>query len=175
MWLPRFSQLGVSRSGHRQLQRQRPWRQRAGWQWPRRHQQRSFSWWVQACTIFSHLCSNTRTYSALICHHGVFVIMKRTMQNCWCGSVTCNFLNLEMYKGPMLWCYWLAWKDPPKASDSYFTPGWKRENFRENTFSPLYLPTTVGSAERTATCGEVAVRPWRETKSLLGGSQSHRS
>lgn len=74
---------------------------------------------------FSQLCSNTRTYTALICRRGVFVIMNRTMQNCWCGSVTSNFLNLEMCGGLTLRCYWLAWKDPQRHRFLFHT--WVKE------------------------------------------------
>ena len=66
--------------------------------------QRVSSGWQE----FSHLRSNMCTYTALICRHSVFVITSRTMQNFWCGSVTCNFLNLEMCKVLTLRCCWLA-------------------------------------------------------------------
>lgn len=68
---------------------------------------------------------HTHTYTALICHHGVFVIMNRTMQNCWCGSVTSNFLNFEMCESLTLRCCWLAWKDPQRLRFLFHT--WVKE------------------------------------------------
>lgn len=54
----------------------------------------------------------SKARAALICRHGVFVIMNGTMQNCWCGWVISNFLNLEVCEGAVLPRYWLASKDP---------------------------------------------------------------
>lgn len=126
---------------------------------------------------FSHLSSNTHTYTALICRRGVFVIMNRTMQICWCGSVTSNFLNLEMCKRPHAPVLLAGMKRPPEAPIPISHLG-EREKTLGRIASPHSIcqpAATVISAERTVTRGEVEVLPWRQTKSSLTGRKSHAS
>lgn len=57
-----LSQFGIPRGRHRQLQRQWPWRQRAGRQWSRCHQPGSLGWWVPL-RIITYFSARTHTYT----------------------------------------------------------------------------------------------------------------